>query len=627
MNATPAPEASGTDAPHGPLAVEQAVVPRQHTGPYDPLPTPGPAAPAGHAAPSSGAPEDHLDDPDPRRAADLAATENLLRCWVRERNLPAPASATLRVPLDASGTALQVPVIHWSLTGWHRFGAPALEGLPATAPPVDAVTVAALLGRETGRSEGTELVGRVADSVLRTAEFITARRRRPNPGPESDLFLTAEQSLLLGHPLHPTPKSREGLSETETHRYSPELHGSFPCTGPPSTAPSWSPTPPGPNRGVPSPPNNSPPASPRASRSPRAPCPCPSTPGRPVNCSTARPSPPSSTPDSSTTWGPTEPLAPHLLGPYRAPAGLPRHAQALPRRPHHQLPPREPPQGTPPWRGGAPAAPHRPRRPVAGGPPRLRHRPRPRLARGRHPGRRPGPRTRRHDPSQPLRRRGRRRLRRGPHGPAPLARRDPDAFPPRRPRHPARRPHRPAHRGRLRRVVPPLSRPGRPSRPLARRHRRRRPGGPPAEHPGAPLPGGLAHRRPVPGQPGLLLPGVPPRRAGEASPRHRGRQRHLRLRPGHRRALRLLPGHQQRPGPDRRLRRPGPRRRAHPARRLPAVPRLRHRSRLPSPAPPARSRDAALQGQPPDPRTRPRRACRPRRHPVRLRHHHQPLRS
>ncbi|WP_327373778.1 iron transporter [Streptomyces sp. NBC_01216] len=228
MNATPAPEASGTDAPHGPLAVEQAVVPRQHTGPYDPLPTPGPAAPAGHAAPSSGAPEDHLDDPDPRRAADLAATENLLRCWVRERNLPAPASATLRVPLDASGTALQVPVIHWSLTGWHRFGAPALEGLPATAPPVDAVTVAALLGRETGRSEGTELVGRVADSVLRTAEFITARRRRPNPGPESDLFLTAEQSLLLGHPLHPTPKSREGLSETETHRYSPELHGSFP---------------------------------------------------------------------------------------------------------------------------------------------------------------------------------------------------------------------------------------------------------------------------------------------------------------------------------------------------------------------------------------------------------------
>ncbi|MFJ9828609.1 IucA/IucC family protein [Streptomyces sp. NPDC101160] len=174
---------------------------------------------------------DPLDDPDPARAADAAAVENLLRCWVREKNLPAPDGATLRVPLDAGGTALLVPVRHWSRTGWHRFGAPALEGLPATAPPVDAVTLAALLSRETGGSggaEGTELVGRVADSARRTADFIAARRRDPRPRPDADLFLTAEQSLLLGHPLHPTPKSREGISESEARLYSPELHGSFP---------------------------------------------------------------------------------------------------------------------------------------------------------------------------------------------------------------------------------------------------------------------------------------------------------------------------------------------------------------------------------------------------------------
>ncbi|MGW5424536.1 IucA/IucC family protein [Streptomyces sp. NPDC003943] len=174
---------------------------------------------------------DPLDDPDPARAADVAAVENLLRCWVRENNIPAPDGGTLRVPLDAGGTALLVPVRHWSRTGWHRFGAPALEGLPATAPAVDAVTLAALLSRETGGSggaEGTELVGRVADSARRTADFIAARRRDPRPRPDADLFLTAEQSLLLGHPLHPTPKSREGLSESEARLYSPELHGSFP---------------------------------------------------------------------------------------------------------------------------------------------------------------------------------------------------------------------------------------------------------------------------------------------------------------------------------------------------------------------------------------------------------------
>ncbi|MFJ5141932.1 IucA/IucC family protein [Streptomyces sp. NPDC088707] len=226
-----------------------ATVPRQHIGPYDPRPhrtaagtdalsdqDPHPHRPANATTPlhdpvtnphhPAGA--DPLDDPDPQRAADAAAVENLLRCWVREKNLPTPGSTTLRIPLEASGTALLVPVRYWSPTGWHRFGIPALEGLPATAPTVDAVTVAALLSRESGRPEGTELVGRVADSARRTADFLTERRRSPQPHPDADLFLAAEQSLLLGHPLHPTPKSREGLSEAEARLYSPELHGSFP---------------------------------------------------------------------------------------------------------------------------------------------------------------------------------------------------------------------------------------------------------------------------------------------------------------------------------------------------------------------------------------------------------------
>ncbi|MFC8078295.1 IucA/IucC family protein [Streptomyces sp. NPDC057307] len=170
---------------------------------------------------------DHLDDPDPRTAADGASVENLLRCWVRESNVPRPDGNTLRIPLHASGTALLVPVRYWSATGWHRFGPPLLESAGPHSTPADAVTVAALLGRESGQSQGAELVARVADSARRTADFLTDRRR--NPGPvDTDLFLTAEQSLLLGHPHHPTPKSREGLSDTEHRHFSPELRGSFP---------------------------------------------------------------------------------------------------------------------------------------------------------------------------------------------------------------------------------------------------------------------------------------------------------------------------------------------------------------------------------------------------------------
>jgi siderophore synthetase component len=196
---------------------------------------------------SAESPADLLDHPDPHTAAQAAAVENLLRCWTREAGLTAPADGLLRVPLPASGVALLAPVLYWSPTGMHRFGLPRLAGAPEQTPPVDAVMVAALLARETNRSagrtgqpgeaspvttdrdsdcDGVDLVARVADSVRRTAAFIGERRERPADAP--DLFLAAEQALVLGHPLHPTPKSREGLSDGDTRLYSPEARGSFP---------------------------------------------------------------------------------------------------------------------------------------------------------------------------------------------------------------------------------------------------------------------------------------------------------------------------------------------------------------------------------------------------------------
>lgn len=276
MNATPAsdgrsrPSAGGACDTQAPKASVRETVPRQKG--------------SGHEAERlHSTTVDLLEHPDSATAAQVAAVENLLRCWVRENNIIPSSLGVLRVPLTASGNALLVPVLYWSSTGWHRFGLPYLENGPPGAPCVDAVTLAALLGRESAPTalgqatlasadaqaqaepsaplgdaawplrnhdteqptpvvdhsaesfasrttalagDGGDLVGRVADSVRRTAEFIADRRRRPADGP--DLFLAAEQSLLLGHPLHPTPKSREGLSEAEARLYSPELRGSFP---------------------------------------------------------------------------------------------------------------------------------------------------------------------------------------------------------------------------------------------------------------------------------------------------------------------------------------------------------------------------------------------------------------
>jgi len=233
LNTTPAPEdRTSTTPPHrfSGTAASPKRAPRQDR-------TPAQGGPPERER-LHGAPTDLLDHPDPHTAAEAATVENLLRCWVRESNLPAPDHGPLRIHLRASGTSLLVPVRYWSPTGWHRFGLPRLADAPEQAPPADAVTVAALLTRESLTTEtpapaaGAELVARVADSVRRTAAFIRERRKHPDDGPDAepdlDLFLTAEQALVLGHPLHPAPKSREGLSEAEASWYSPESRGSFP---------------------------------------------------------------------------------------------------------------------------------------------------------------------------------------------------------------------------------------------------------------------------------------------------------------------------------------------------------------------------------------------------------------
>ncbi|WP_411100421.1 IucA/IucC family protein [Streptomyces sp. x-45] len=216
LASVPAP---GVPATAEPLAPGHGALPGPRSAPFAPHPVADPL--------------DHLD---PYAAAQAAGTENLIRCWARETDAPAPDDGVLRVPLPASGTALAVPVHYWSPTGRHRFGPPRLTGAPDSAPPVDAVTLAALFVRETAGApgpDGPDLVARVADSVRRTAVFLRDRAApvEASGGPDGrggpDLFLAAEQALLLGHPLHPTPKSREGLTEAEARRYSPELRGSF----------------------------------------------------------------------------------------------------------------------------------------------------------------------------------------------------------------------------------------------------------------------------------------------------------------------------------------------------------------------------------------------------------------
>lgn len=208
-----------------PVTIAAATVPRQvpaAEGADADLRTPAapaadPAAARTTAAMLAGHP-DHLDDPDAGKAADAASVENLLRCWVRESEVARPDGDILRIPLDASGTALLVPVRYWSATGWHRFGMPLLESAGPHSAPVDAVTVAALLSRESGGSEGAQLVARVADSVRRTADFLTDRRATPAPQAPTSSSPANSPSSSVTPPPH-TQEPRRALR----HRTPPLL--------------------------------------------------------------------------------------------------------------------------------------------------------------------------------------------------------------------------------------------------------------------------------------------------------------------------------------------------------------------------------------------------------------------
>lgn len=205
---------------------------------------------ASHLRPSA---PDPLDHPDPARAADAVASEALLRAYVRETGTHVPqAGAVLEISLAASGMTLRVPVRHRSASGWHRFGEVRVvtaggasgERRP-TETAADVALVAAAAIRETtgGRGVrphlGSDAVARVLNSARRTEAHLTARRAETARSAATDAaaqsrlpfaisdFLDGEQALLLGHPFHPAPKSREEASDDELARYSPELRGSF----------------------------------------------------------------------------------------------------------------------------------------------------------------------------------------------------------------------------------------------------------------------------------------------------------------------------------------------------------------------------------------------------------------
>ncbi|MCA0757535.1 IucA/IucC family siderophore biosynthesis protein [Paenibacillus sp. N4] len=170
-----------------------------------------------------------------------ATLQSLLNAFLRETGLgewhATEAGWELHVPLAGQAGTLLVSVKHKSATGRHLFHFPMHwnggEGRGAAIGSEESIAEKLVL--ELGRlvKDGTperteELLLRIKESRSRIEQFVAARQadREQLYGFDGD-FLSAEQSLLFGHLLHPTPKSREGVPEHLQSVYSPELKGQF----------------------------------------------------------------------------------------------------------------------------------------------------------------------------------------------------------------------------------------------------------------------------------------------------------------------------------------------------------------------------------------------------------------
>jgi siderophore synthetase component len=164
--------------------------------------------------------------------ADIATTHTLLGCVVREVAAPEQqvtlADGYTLIRLPRSGERLRCAVARISEVGAHRYTGPVQRLTGSAWVAVDATELAELVSTELTLRTGTpneEFAAQVTAS-RDALERVLARRPATDPHPTgdpvSDAYVDSEQSLVYGHPRHPTPKWRTGDIEA-WDEYAPEL--------------------------------------------------------------------------------------------------------------------------------------------------------------------------------------------------------------------------------------------------------------------------------------------------------------------------------------------------------------------------------------------------------------------
>ncbi|CAH1197619.1 L-2,3-diaminopropanoate--citrate ligase [Paenibacillus plantiphilus] len=209
-----------------------------------------------------------MDMQEGRNARFIAESEHigrLLNCYLRERGIPVPEvraeddpyaampPAILRqlvaegrlmgIEISTAGVVLIGAAAYISPFGHHKYGQrfwSASLQKPFVYEPLDFEGVvrlivneaaAVLSGQEQSSGRIASLLEQIESSMRGMTAYAESRRE-----PRRSLWSlqgaahtrAAEQSLLFGHPFHPSPKSLSGFADADVGRYAPELGASFP---------------------------------------------------------------------------------------------------------------------------------------------------------------------------------------------------------------------------------------------------------------------------------------------------------------------------------------------------------------------------------------------------------------
>jgi siderophore synthetase component len=188
-----------------------------------------------------------LSDQTALETAEQEAVTRLLNAYIREilqdqlilvskKNdaVVGTKQSLFRIRLIQSNLILAGSMRYYSLFGHHQYEFPLYleesqgHHIPLSAQDIidymlmDLQLMLGPLERNAFKLEQLKL--QIQNSILKTQQYISHHRDQPL---RSNTYIQSEQSIISGHPFHPTPKSSEGFSNKDLELYAPELETKF----------------------------------------------------------------------------------------------------------------------------------------------------------------------------------------------------------------------------------------------------------------------------------------------------------------------------------------------------------------------------------------------------------------